>query len=361
MFSWIPVEYYGNIYYQLLLIVVLIMSVNSRSTGLADKTNLFNKRIAGNVLFCFVLLYIGLRPINGVFVDMTTYARSFEELANGAEMSGKDIGFEMFVKLCSNLMSVDVFFLLCAFLYIVPMYLAAKKLFVHFWFYGFLILLCSFSFWNYGVNGIRNGMATSFMLLAFAYFDKKSVYVPLITLSICFHSSMSLLLVAFVITVFYNNTKAFLYLWLVCIPVSLVAGGYFSELFSNIGFDDRLSSYLSVENAEVAEFGRTGFRWDFLVYSASAVAVGSYFIFVKAFSDKYYHRLFNIYLFSNAFWVLLIRASFSNRFAYLSWFMMGIVIIYPFLRKKFFKQQHVIVMNCIAAYFMFTYLMSVIL
>ena len=65
-----------------------------------------------------------------------------------------------------------------------------------------------------------------------------------------------------------------------------------------------------------------GFRWDFLLYSAMAVVVGWYFVFKQNFEDEYYHWIYNTFLATNAIWVLVIRASYSNRLAQISWFIM---------------------------------------
>ena len=39
-------------------------------------------------------------------------------------------------------------------------------------------------------------------------------------------------------------------------------------------------------------------------------------------------------MYANAFWIMVIRAEFSNRFAYLSWFLYPIVLAYPLLKLK---------------------------
>ena len=83
----------------------------------------------------------------------------------------------------------------------------------------------------------------------------------------------------------------------------------------------------------------TGFRWDFLAYSALGVAVAAYFLFRRLFQDEYYRWIVNIYIICNAFWVLIIRAPYSNRFAQISWFILPIVLIYPFMRERFWKNQ----------------------
>jgi hypothetical protein len=66
-------------------------------------------------------------------------------------------------------------------------------------------------------------------------------------------------------------------------------------------------------------------------------------------------------VFANAFWILVIRANFSNRFAYLSWFMMALVIIYPFLKSQLMPNQNKVLARVILFYFAFTFLMNVIL
>ena len=80
----------------------------------------------------------------------------------------------------------------------------------------------------------------------------------------------------------------------------------------------------------------------------------------KGFKDNFYNQIFSTYLICNAFWILVIRANFSNRCAYLSWFLMRVVIIYPYLRKRFYVKQEIVIAKVLTAYFMFTYLMYLV-
>ena len=41
----------------------------------------------------------------------------------------------------------------------------------------------------------------------------------------------------------------------------------------------------------------------------------------------------------NAFWIMVIRSAFSNRFAYLSWFIYPIVIAYPLVNLRVWDDQ----------------------
>jgi len=301
---------------------------------------------------------MGLRPISGVFIDMTTYYHSFMQYAGGAPAkTTHDVFFNKFMKYCSGIMSANAFFFLCASFYTLPVYLISKKWFKQYWYYAFLMLVGSFSFWSYGTNGIRNGIATAFFLMALSR-ERKLSQVVWLYLAINFHGSMMLPSAAFIATWFYNQNKYYFYFWLLCIPLSLVMGGFWENLFAGMVDDDR-SSYLTAGNVNNDNFSSTGFRWDFLVYSATGVYAGWYYIYKKKLQDPLYLKLFNIYLAANGFWILVIRANFSNRFAYLSWFLLALVICYPWLKYSFEKEQLKKLGWIILAYFGFTYFMFI--
>ena len=354
-FDFIPLELYTPLYFYFLLVVTFVLFFELNNFG-------FKASKRGWVIVLFIIIYMGFRPISGrYFVDMATYARQFAIYQNGENIyNEKDIVFNFFMSLSSKIMSVNFFFFTCAFLYVYPLYLVAKKWFKHYWFYAFLLLVASFSFWSGGVNGIRNSMATSIFLFGISR-DKRIFQAILILLAIGTHKSMVLPTLGFVVAQFFNKPKVMIAFWLLCIPLSLAAGGFWENFFATLGFDDDRLSYLTEGNVNDDDFSSTGFRWDFLIYSATAVFAGWYFIVKKGFNDKIYFWLFNTYVFANAFWILVIRANFSNRFAYLSWFMMGLVIIYPFLKKKMMQNQHKVLAKVIVLYFAFTFLMNVIL
>lgn len=313
-------------------------------------------------LLCLIL-YIGLRPINGAyFGDMETYQNMYNLYLSGYSGSfEQDAGFDFFMKYSASFLPIEFFFLLVAFIYVFLHYWAAKRFFYAYWHYGFIMFIASFSFWSYGTNGLRNGLAAAMVLLAFSFEKKKSVAIALALVAVSFHKAMLLPVVAYFITFINNNTKNYLLVWVLCIPISLVAGGVFEIIFAGLGLDDARLSYLTEGNVNEDEFSSVGFRWDFLAYSASAASAGFYFIIKKQFKDVLYQRLLNVYLLSNAFWILVIRANFSNRFAYLSWFMMGLVIIYPFLKGNFMKNQPRVLAIVILVYFLFTFVLNVIL
>lgn len=355
----VPLEFYTPAYYYILLIIVVITFFRSNSIAINASKNLGSIKTQAGLLLLFVLVHMGLRPISYRFGDMIIYNQSYENYVSGMPfIPSSDIVFEYFMYNCSQVMTASSFFLLCTLLYVLPLWAACVKWFKAYHYYAFLALVASFSFWAFGTNGIRNGIATSVFLYALSR-DKIVFKVLFVLIAIGFHKSLVIPTAALILTYFYADPKKYFYGWLACIPLSLIAGGFWEGLFAGLMADDRVS-YLTGTN-EQGEFSSTGFRWDFLLYSASAVYAAYFFIFKKKFIDPTYNRLVCIYLAANGFWILVIRANFSNRFAYLSWFMMGIIIVYPFLTKIQVKNQHRVLATVLLAYFAFTYLMNIIL
>lgn len=361
MFDFIPIQYYTRVYYYFLLTLVLLTFVKSKSLSITDSRSIKSNNKLANFILLFTIIYIGYRPVNGAyFGDMGTYAQSFQkyQMGESPDFNG-DVIFNSFMKFCSSIMSVQIFFLVCSLLYVLPLWAACIKWFKRYSYYALLALVISFSFWSYGTNGIRNGIATSIFLYALSR-DKMVFKILFVLLAFGFHKSIIIPTAALALTYFYSNPRKYFYGWLLCIPLSLVSGGFWEGLFAGLMADERVS-YLTDGNVNNDSFSSTGFRWDFLMYSASAVYAAYFFIFKKKFIDPTYNRLVCVYLAANAFWILVIRANFSNRFAYLSWFMMGIVIVYPFLTKIQLKKQHQVLGLVLLAYFGFTFFMNVVL
>jgi hypothetical protein len=325
-----------------------------------DKKNIIFINVLGYLLLSFLIIYIGQREITSHFGfgDTVNYYRAFTNYQLGSPIADAgDYGWNLFMKLMSSMVSIHTFFTICAFLYIFPLYKVSKNLFKEYWYYAFVLFIVSYSFWTYGVNGVRNGVALSLFLWGFSYRNNKVIMGIFFFLAVMFHKTTMLPILAYLLTYFYNNPKVFLKAWVLCIPLSLLMGGFWVSLITGLGFgDDRLSEYLTTQESELSVV--SGFRWDFLFYSSFAVVAGWYFIIKKGFEDQLYFQLFNTYLICNGFWILIINANYSNRFAYLSWFMMAIIIIYPLLKQRFFKNQHLMIGKITFLYFGFTYFMN---
>jgi hypothetical protein len=210
-----------------------------------------------------------------------------------------------------------------------------------------LMLFCigAFSFYGYAVNGIRNGVACSFVILAIAEVCKGERIWPIILsfIAISCHKSTALPLACMFFTYFVRNPRLMYVAWLGAIVISLAFGEAITSAFSLLSFDERLSVVGKAgEDVEVewGELLENRFRWDFLLYSSMPILLGAYTLFVRKIYNNTYLILLGTYIYANAFWIIVIRDLFSNRFAYLSWFLYPIVLAYPLFNLPVFEKNH---------------------
>ncbi|GAL77622.1 hypothetical protein JCM19274_5335 [Algibacter lectus] len=165
MFDFIPIEYHYDILVYFIFFLVLANLLHAYTLDLTSDKNLKFIRTFGWLLFICMTIYLGLRPLVPYFGDMGSYAGYFRAYQSGVPVTtDKDVFFHYYMKFLSNFMSPKGFFLTTEFFYVFPMLLLSKTYFKEFWFYSLLMFLASFSFYSYGVNGIRNGLATSMFL-----------------------------------------------------------------------------------------------------------------------------------------------------------------------------------------------------
>ena len=304
--------------------------------------NLITRRQTKPAIFIYALLYIiviGLRPISAPFGDTMVYAKGYSDFSAMSEMGSfrRDSLFYKFMWVCSHFISVHWFFVIIEVFYILPIIISCKRLLKKNADIGLLFCFTAFSFFSYSVNGIRNGMALSLVLLAITFIRgdnlEKIICGILSLLAIAIHTSAALPVVCMLAANFIKNPKVIFFFWGLSIIVSIVGGNAVANLFAGLGFDDRLSDYIHPEIEEDI-YTVTGFRWDFLLYSAMPILLGWYLVFKKSVYNSTYLLLLGSYVLANAFWIMVIRAEFSNRFAYLSWFLYPIVLAYPLLKLK---------------------------
>lgn len=302
-------------------------------------------------LTIILILFFGLRPVSGVwFGDMGMYAHSY----NNTAMDSVPIGITnewlwyQIAATCKSLGFNDVaYFFVISAGYFIGMFICSLLLTRKNLWLSLLFFYISFSTYSYAVNGIRNGLACSFELVAIALISirgRSQLALSLIFmfLALGIHRTTMLPSAAAIASVFViKDTKVALRFWIASIFISLAAGPVVEQFFSLLGFDDRMGSYSggSQDEQTMSQFAHTGFRFDFLFYSMWGAVMIWYVTKYRHFTDKTYTVIANTYLLCNAFWIMVIRASFSNRFAYLSWFMYPLVIVYPLLRMNIWKDQ----------------------
>lgn len=351
------------LYSLLLLTLFYVAKIYNKDEDLIDE-NTNNPLILIYVgLFVY---FVGLRPISGYyFGDTSNYALTYNYFVNGVKIldpESPEWVFEWLQYHCSKIMDVHGFFLLIEILYVVPVLWACRKLVPYHYTLLFVVCMGAFSFFSYGTNGIRNGMACSLIIAAIACVNQNLLYkiigALLAFLAFNIHRSAALPIVCILGSFFVKDTRYIMGFWVASIFISLVAGGAVESFFTGLGFDDRMQDYSS-QNIDASMFSSTGFRWDFLLYSSMPILLGYYVVFVRQIWDRNYLLLLNTYILCNSFWVMMIRASYSNRFAYLSWFMYALVLAYPCLKLPVWEDQGRKAALIFMAHFAFTFYMFI--
>ena len=268
-----------------------------------------------------------------IYGDKYSYQTTFESLSIFNLWNGKDVGFSVYTYIIKQIADDYIFyFLVTAFLYLIGYFVFARSFFEKRYALFFLLsCFVSFGFSSYGVNTIRGGLALSLLLIGISYHKKMIWFFVFSMLAILCHKSMLLPFVAFYLTRFNNTTKFYLYFWFLCLVISFLNVSFITTFIQVIlgESDDRYSSYMSEETLERY---KVGFRVDFIIYSAIPILVGRFYLFKLKLKDVIYQRLFNMYLFANAIWLLVIRMAFTDRMAYLSWFLIPFILLYPLLK-----------------------------
>lgn len=325
------------------------------------------------VLVFFLIVAVGLRPLHYAFGDTVNYAAGFRahEASQQADwihtfFSFKgEFTFGAIQDFCVQFADLHTMFLMVAVIYFGTQYWACRRLFGIYWFAPFLAMMCMIDYWGFAVNGIRNGAAANLMILALTFRGKPFVALSLGILACGIHKSMMLVGAAALLSLYYKNMKAYLIGWCTCVFWSLLAGKATSEWLASSFLseaDERMSRYMSYTNdaSMMQQFSSTGFRFDFLLYSAVPIIVGYWAVYRRSVNDPLYKWWLNVYIISNSFWVLMMYAANSNRFAALSWFTAGIVLSYPFFKYRFFENQPRMVACVLSIWYSFAFYQNIL-
>ena len=354
---------YIALYYNLLLLLVVCVAVQPARSQTVARPYVDNRTLC-LVLLLIVFVHFVFRAIDyRYFGDTAAYAARFQKYARYgvSETLGKDPVFGYLTYLLSQFVSLKVYWFVMCSLYMLPVYYALKKQFKQQYAVALMLFVCSFSFWGYGVNGIRNGIATSLVIFSFLMPKDDIKRIPVWIIACLFHKSVLLPVCCFLLTRFSNKPKHYLCVWGLFFLLMLVAHDTFSNLLMSIPIfeqDERMATYMNMSTEDTeGMFSHTGFRWDFFIYSLIPIVAGVKYIYSLSYKDTLYIRLFNTYTACNAFWLLTIYAPYNNRFAYLSWFLYPIIIAYPLLKEDLIKNQAQRIKLIVFIYYLFTYFM----
>lgn len=272
----------------------------------------------------------------------------FSTLYYGENYEFRDPGWIFYNRVCGLLFgkNIDFFYILTATLYVGGTYIAGAKFFgkdaV-----GYLVVMAAgcLGFSNYGTNVIRAGAALSLVLIAISINCKLVYRIVIVIIALSFQKSMIIPIFAFIGARFIKPIRVVAIVWLLCLFLS-AANFDMGPLFESVDFvDERVEKYAGTINGMGGGVYEKGFRWDFLLYSLAPILVAFYHLYKSKVSDKFYSNLIKAYLLANSVWLLAIRMDYSDRLAYLSWFLIPLVTLYPVVKypQKYLRPQRVLV------------------
>ncbi len=354
----------GPLYYPIYLLVIVVMTIYQCLYYRQTSCNVIERRekvLSVSSLFgaIVVTFFIGLRPRHSCFVDMLNYIAFYDLLQDNVFLLNFDaenlIFDNLFAWMASNGYHWSNFFLLIALIYFVGMWMCCVKMFPRDTMLAFLVCLGGFSTFSYGTNGIKAGAAASLFLIALSNNDNWKIAVAFLALSLGFHHSMTLPIAAYFLAFFYCKPKYYFNIWILSFIIAALHITYFQHLFGNFT-DERGAEYLTA-----TDWGtRIGFRIDFIIYSAMPVIIGYWALYKKQLKSKTYEFILSVYLLTNSVWMLCMYANFTNRIAYLSWFMYPVVLIYPFFEKGMGNRRYKMLATVAFMHVMFTVFMQVV-
>lgn len=298
--------------------------------------------ILPSLILCVGLaIWIGLRPHSSVFGDTINYVYAWtRSMWNGFNPDAENFLFDnMSGWLAEYFPDATVLFLIMAFINCGCTLIACRKLFPSNTMLAYLVCLIAFSSFSYLTNGIKAGGAAALFMVAMAYRDKLIVSIPFLLLAWGFHHSMQLPVAVYILVSIFRDSRWYFYGWLFCMFCAAAHISFFQNLFAGMT-DESGNAYLTSSDDWG---GKSGFRIDFVVYSAMPVLMGYYVIFKYELRDKLYEDLLHYYLTTNGIWMLCMYGAFTNRIAYLSWFAYPFLIIYPCFAIP--NDQHPLVTN----------------
>lgn len=351
--------FYFDYWYNIVIVLVVVYSIYLVSKSSSKLIYGDSGWVVGLIVSFWVAITFGIRS-EVSFCDTKLYSTMFYLLQSGAWDSLNSVESEwlwdqieyFFV----DYSTCRMWFVFISFCYVGFIAISTYRWIPNHFTLAMIFAFTAMSFIAYGTNGIRNGMATSVALLGlsliFAENRKPKIGFVILYLSCAIHSSLFAVFAAVIMSYFFKNVKVNTYIWLFCIVLSVLFSDYLMALATAYVGDMRMSYYTNIGGSSRII---VGFRWDFIIYGSIPILIGWVVCVKNNIKDYVYEHLLTVYTIVNAGWVLINPIAFSNRFAYLSWFMYPILIAYPLLKFHFLPNQNSITAFTLIFYLVFMF------
>lgn len=318
------------------MMMVLMVSYTNRQTVL-------NNRILTSMLFWMMMAAVTLNIVfrDLHFIDTDDYLTIFYSMQSLSftevhRYLGGDYLYQSVSWLISRFtMEPRVYLGIMGLLFLVPFVKFITRLFEPWQTVVVLFAYINFPlFYNYSMNGIRQGIAMSLILWASTYYflDKKGkVPYVLILLAPFFHWSGGVFAVMCLLLLKLNiKLRTLMIAWLAAAAL-LITGLNERLLGFAWAYIPKIDQYTSAY--QIAAYGGKLNRTDFLLFSLVWIAVGLFMYYFVNRSETY-QRIIKAYVIFNTAFLLLGFVAHSDRIAAYSWFLIPLLIFYPIVQAK---------------------------
>lgn len=233
--------------------------------------------------------------------------------------------------LSSFLMKNEIlYWLFYSFFYCIAYYFVAKKYFPY-QYAGYFVLCVvgCMGFVSYGSNTIRAGFGIALLLIAFCSHNR-IVKACLSIAAVSCHLTMILPVTGYLVASYIvRHSRWCDIIWMICLVITSLTSILTDIIMLFGGLDDRIGDMANDEGVN-SEYNMS-FRFDFVVYSLVPAIFAKYNMKYMKEESVIYSKIYRMYVLNNAAWLLLMRIPYTDRVAYLSWFMIPFLLMYPVL------------------------------
>lgn len=316
------------IYILIPLLYLTLLITGSSSKGL-PKFSIWGGELI-LLIFMTTLVFTDGMDKGGYLVAFEDAERFYDE---GAQFDKDIIWSKIQIVLSPVLFRNGTLYLfLLAFIYCFSYYSFSRKYFPsQYAGYFILCVVSCLGFVSYGSNTIRAGFTLA-LLIYTLYATKWWVKFLLVICAVGSHLSMLLPIFGYLMAKYVlKNNKWCEYIWLGFLIITSLTSLASDIMMLIGGVDSRAEGFADFDG--YSETYRTGFRWDFLIYSIAPLLFARYNFKHMIKESFFYSTIYRTYLLVNAFWLLMIRLPLTDRVAYLSWFMIPFLLLYPVLNS----------------------------
>lgn len=314
----------NTIYLFLPFLYLIVISVSSQ-----NQSSIVSFNLKGGLVILYFYM-ISLIFVDGA--DKPVYLDSYLDAENYYNNYDRELLWgKLQLFLSSFLFKNEIlYWFFYSFFYCISYFFVSKRCFPYK--YAGYFVLCVIScmgFVSYGSNTIRAGFGIAMLIMAFSI-DRKIIKLCLAIVSIGCQMSMILPVCSYFAALHLLKKHRWCeYVWLLCLLISSTTSVISDIMTLFASFDARAEGMVNYSGT--SDVYNVGFRFDFVLYSIIPILFVKYNIKNLINNDYLYLLVYRIYLLSNAIWLLLIRIPFSDRVAYLSWFMIPFLLMYPVL------------------------------